>query len=68
MSGPSLFAADFNHLVPPYLHLILGLTIDCVKEMLAALAKLGCVDPAAMLRQLERNTVLDYLEGLIGGS
>jgi len=30
-----------------------------VKEMLAAVAKLGCVDPVAMLRQLERNTVLD---------
>lgn len=66
VSGPSLFAADFNHLAPPYLHLILGLTNDCVKEMLAALAKLGCVDPAAMLRLLERNTVLDDLEGLIG--
>ena len=66
VSGPSLFAADFNHLVPPYLDLILGLTNDGVKEMLAALAKLGCVDPAAMLRQLERNTVLEDLEGLIG--
>ena len=32
----------------------------------AALAKLGCVDPAAMLRQLERSTVLENLEGLIG--
>ena len=42
---------------------ILGLTNDYVKEMLVAVAKPGCVDPVAMLRQLERNTVLEDLYG-----
>ena len=39
--GRSLFVAPFTHVIPPYLHLILGLVNDVVKEMLADLTKLG---------------------------
>ena len=66
VSSTSLFDADFSHVIPPYLHLILGLVNDCVKEMLAGLEKLGCTDPAAAARQRERLTVLEDLEGRIG--
>ena len=58
--------APFTHVIPPYLHLILGLVNDVVKEMLADLTKLGRLNPLAAQRQRERATMLEELEGGIG--
>jgi len=59
---------DFTRVVKeqPYLHLVLGLVNDVVKEMLADLAKLSCVDFLTLERQRERQTTLEDLEGRIG--
>jgi hypothetical protein len=46
----------------PYLHLILGLVNDSVKEMRLELLGLGGIDPAAAQKQLERNEISQKLE------
>ena len=46
VSGRTLFPCDFTHVIPPYLHLILGLVNDIIKELRKDLQSLGNVDPA----------------------
>ena len=62
VSAVSHFDVEFDHITPPYLHLVLGVTNDCVKEMLRDLLTLGCLDPKAALRQLERIALAQELE------
>ena len=59
---------DFKHVIPPYLHLILGLVNDVVKEMYKDLTRLGCVDPEAAARALERQGLLEELENAIAAA
>jgi hypothetical protein len=49
-------------ILPPYLHLVLGLTNNVVQQMLADLTSFGCVDPAVALRHLEHCALLAELE------
>ena len=63
-----LFNAPFTHVIPPYLHLILGLVNDAVKEMLVDMTKLGCLNPLAVEQQRERGAMLERLEGDIGAA
>ena len=66
--GRSVFVAPFSHVIPPYLHLVLGLVNGALKEILEDLAKLSSVDHAALERQRERVAVLEQLEGGIGAA
>ena len=65
---PSLLPIDPKRIIPPYLHLVLGLTNNVVQEMLADLTRLGCVDPAAALRQFEHCALLAELETCVAGA
>jgi len=59
---PSLLSIDPMRILPPYLHLVLGLTKNVVQQMLADLTSFGCVDPAVALRHLEHCALLAELE------
>ena len=65
---PSLLPIDPKRIIPPYLHLVLGLTNNVVQEMLADLTRLGCVDPAAARRQFEHCALLAELETCVAGA
>jgi hypothetical protein len=49
--GRSVFFAPFSHVIPPYLHLVLGLVNSALKKMLEDLAKISSADHAALERQ-----------------
>jgi len=59
---PSLLSIDPVRILPPYLHLVLGLTNNVVQQMLADLTSFGCVDPTVALRQFEHCALLGELE------
>ena len=49
--GRSVFVAPFSHVIPPYLHFVLGLVNSALKKMLEDLAKISSADHAALERQ-----------------
>jgi len=59
---PSLLSIDSMRILPPYLHLVLGLTNNVVQQMLSDLTSLGMVDPTVALRQFEHCALLAELE------
>ena len=59
VSSASLSDADFSHVTPPYLHLVLGLVSDCVKEMLAGLEKLMSRASLVAPRTVDRSFLLE---------
>lgn len=62
---PSLLPMDYARMIPPYLHLILGLVNNVVQQMLVDLTGLGCQNPAAAMREIEYNARLAELEDCI---
>jgi hypothetical protein len=62
---PCLLSIAPKRTLAPYLHLVLGLTNNvghAVKQMLAFLTSLGCVDPAVTLRHFDHCALLAELE------
>jgi len=62
VSAPSLFTVPFDRVIPPYLHLGLGLVNDVVREMYKDLTRLGCLDPEEAGRARALYGVLMELE------
>ena len=68
VSAASLVPLDFEHIVPPYLHLMLGLTNDVVKEIYKDLTQLGSTDPKKVEAALQRRMKMAELELLIANA
>ena len=51
----SLFSVTFDHVIPPYLHLRLGLVNEVVKENYGDLGKLGALDSRALKEVLQEH-------------
>ena len=68
LAVPSLLSIDSMRILPPYLHLVLGLTNNVVQQMLANLTSLGCVDPTVALRQFEHCALLAELEATVAAA
>jgi len=62
------FIVDFEHIIPPYLHLMLGLTNDVVKEIFKDLTQLGSTDPKKVEAALQRRMKMPELELLIANA
>jgi hypothetical protein len=58
----------FDHVIPPYLHLGLGLVNDVVKEIYGDLGKLGALDPGALKKVLQEHGSLLGLEVCVSSS
>ncbi len=55
-------------MIPPYLHLGLGLVNDCVKEIQKSLSQLDGADPVAAAALLEKTGTLLELEVTISST